>query len=503
MQIAQTLSGYTLGGADLLRRAMGKKKPEEMARAALDVRRRRGRARRHRGARGIHLRPDREVRGLRLQQVALGRLCAARLPDRLAEGAPPGGVHGGRAVLRHGAHGQGGLVHRRVLGHSASRSSRPTSTRRASPSPSRARARSATGSARSRAWARARWRRSSASASAAASSATSLDLCRRVDLKLAGKRTLEAMLKAGCFDRFGRTRAALAAVLPAAIQLGEQRTRAHAAGQDDLFGGLAGPAAADERVDDRDPRAAGMERARAARRRARDARPVPDRPPDRGTRAGTAPGRAGAHRGPRRPAACRRAALRRRQERHRRGPRAGDAPARLAHDAGARRPQRAHRGEPVRRRLAAAPRDHRARRDPRGRRPAALRRVHRRLAHQREEADARSTSCASARRAGSSSACLGAGDGRLIGRLEDILRTGRGGRCAVSLHYIGGEARGTMTLDESWAVRPSRRSWTSSRDSSAATACASDTGRGPTDQPPRDMPRALGRTGALARSAGT
>ncbi len=31
MQIAQVLSGYTLGGADLLRRAMGKKKPEEMA----------------------------------------------------------------------------------------------------------------------------------------------------------------------------------------------------------------------------------------------------------------------------------------------------------------------------------------------------------------------------------------------------------------------------------------------------------------------------------------
>jgi len=31
MQIAQALSGYSLGGADLLRRAMGKKKPEEMA----------------------------------------------------------------------------------------------------------------------------------------------------------------------------------------------------------------------------------------------------------------------------------------------------------------------------------------------------------------------------------------------------------------------------------------------------------------------------------------
>ncbi len=31
MQIAQVLAGYTLGGADVLRRAMGKKKPEEMA----------------------------------------------------------------------------------------------------------------------------------------------------------------------------------------------------------------------------------------------------------------------------------------------------------------------------------------------------------------------------------------------------------------------------------------------------------------------------------------
>ena len=31
MQISQIIGGYTLGGADLLRRAMGKKKPEEMA----------------------------------------------------------------------------------------------------------------------------------------------------------------------------------------------------------------------------------------------------------------------------------------------------------------------------------------------------------------------------------------------------------------------------------------------------------------------------------------
>jgi hypothetical protein len=50
----------------------------------------------------------------------------------------------------------------------------------------------------------------------------------------------------------------------------------------------------------------------------------------------------------------------------------------------------------------------------------------------------------------------GGGDGRLIGRLEDVLRGGRGGRCAVALHYIGREARATLALDESWSVRPSR-----------------------------------------------
>ena len=46
MQIAQVLAGYSLGGADLLRRAMGKKKAEEMDAAAQTVHRRR-RRRRH------------------------------------------------------------------------------------------------------------------------------------------------------------------------------------------------------------------------------------------------------------------------------------------------------------------------------------------------------------------------------------------------------------------------------------------------------------------------
>ena len=45
MQIAQVLAGYTLGGADLLRRAMGKKKPGGDGQAALGVRRWRARTR--------------------------------------------------------------------------------------------------------------------------------------------------------------------------------------------------------------------------------------------------------------------------------------------------------------------------------------------------------------------------------------------------------------------------------------------------------------------------
>ena len=36
MQIAQVLAGYTLGGADLLRRAMGKKKARGNGKAARD-----------------------------------------------------------------------------------------------------------------------------------------------------------------------------------------------------------------------------------------------------------------------------------------------------------------------------------------------------------------------------------------------------------------------------------------------------------------------------------
>jgi DNA polymerase-3 subunit alpha len=62
-------------------------------------------------------------------------------------------------------------------------------------------------------------------------------LCQRIDLARVTRRVLEALIKAGALDGLGPNRATLAASLDAAVQGGEQATRAIAAGQDDLFGG--------------------------------------------------------------------------------------------------------------------------------------------------------------------------------------------------------------------------------------------------------------------------
>ena len=74
------------------------------------------------------------------------------------------------------------------------------------------------------------------------------DLCRRLDLQRMNRRALEALIRSGCCDGLGANRATLMARLPAAMQLGEQNSRAHETGQVDLFGLAAGPQARDLRV---------------------------------------------------------------------------------------------------------------------------------------------------------------------------------------------------------------------------------------------------------------
>src|SRR5580698_5275722 len=62
------------------------------------------------------------------------------------------------------------------------------------------------------------------------------DLCRRVDLQRVNRRVFEAMIRSGCLDRIGANRASLTAELDRAVHLGEQNSRAMSVGQVDLFG---------------------------------------------------------------------------------------------------------------------------------------------------------------------------------------------------------------------------------------------------------------------------
>jgi DNA polymerase-3 subunit alpha len=62
------------------------------------------------------------------------------------------------------------------------------------------------------------------------------DLCRRVDLRKVNRRVLESLIRAGACDNLGCHRATLMAQLPEALRLAEQNSHNDAAGQEDLFG---------------------------------------------------------------------------------------------------------------------------------------------------------------------------------------------------------------------------------------------------------------------------
>jgi DNA polymerase-3 subunit alpha len=66
---------------------------------------------------------------------------------------------------------------------------------------------------------------------------TSLEsLCRRLDLTKLNRRVLEALIRSGSFDSLGTNRATMMQRLPAAMQLGDQNSKALDAGQNDMFG---------------------------------------------------------------------------------------------------------------------------------------------------------------------------------------------------------------------------------------------------------------------------
>ena len=268
MKIAQEIGGYTLGGADLLRKAMGKKLPEEMAKhrtifveGATDERRvaRQGDA---------ALRPDGEVRGLRLQQVACRRLCARRLPDGVLQGAPPVRVHGGEPVAGDGRHRQGAQSSATTRSRKGSPCCRPTSTRRTIASSPSTRSRSATAWAASRAPARRAIEAVVAARDGGGAFRDLFDFCRRVDKRVVNRRAIEALIRAGAFDAIEPRRAALLASVGIALEAAE-RAEANAA-QVSLFG----EEAAEPSVGS-SPRATGPMPSACSTRRARSATTCP------------------------------------------------------------------------------------------------------------------------------------------------------------------------------------------------------------------------------------
>ena len=62
------------------------------------------------------------------------------------------------------------------------------------------------------------------------------EFCRRIDLRKANRRVLEALIRSGALDELGPNRATLMAQLPLAVKMAEQHGEMKAAGQDDLFG---------------------------------------------------------------------------------------------------------------------------------------------------------------------------------------------------------------------------------------------------------------------------
>jgi DNA polymerase-3 subunit alpha len=65
------------------------------------------------------------------------------------------------------------------------------------------------------------------------------DFCRRIDPRKVNRRVLEAMIRAGALDGMAPNRATLVASLSVAMQSAEQHLRNEAQGMDDLFGGPA------------------------------------------------------------------------------------------------------------------------------------------------------------------------------------------------------------------------------------------------------------------------
>jgi DNA polymerase-3 subunit alpha len=238
MQIAQVLAGYTLGGADLLRKAMGKKKPEEMARQrSVFVSGAVGRGvPEHTAGHIFDLMEKFAGYGFNKSHSAAYALLAyqtaylkAHYPAQFMAAVLSADMdHTDKVVTLIKECSDMGLevlspdVNASVYEFAAcgARSIRY-------------------GLGAVRGVGRGAVEALIAERGARGPFRTLADLCRRLDLQKVNRRVLEALLRAGSLDGLDANRATLMHNLASAMQLGDQNSRAHQAGQNDMFG-LAG-----------------------------------------------------------------------------------------------------------------------------------------------------------------------------------------------------------------------------------------------------------------------
>ena len=379
MQIAQVLAGYSLGGADLLRRAMGKKKPEEMA-LQREVFVKGSGERGVESPRASHIFDQMETfagYGFNKSHAAAYALLAyqtawlkAHFPEAYMAAVLTAELDNtDRLVVLKDELKRMGIVleppdvNRSVFAFTVAGERRISYGLGALKGMGQSAVEAIVGER-----------------DAHGPFKSLVDLCRRTDLQKLNRRVLEALVRSGALDALGPNRATLMQAIPNALQVAERATHAQAAGQTALFGG--GDDDADiKHVMTPDPR---VDETRAARGGAREPGSVPHGSSVRGFRRALQ----ALHARLDREGSCQHAdagnAVAGSQGSDGGRRRHGRAPARQPRVRAARRRHRAHRGHDVRRGVRAVEAlDREARRADR-RRAAALRRLPERLAHHGE-----------------------------------------------------------------------------------------------------------------------
>ncbi len=253
MQTAQILAGYSLGGADLLRRAMGKKKPEEMAKERVKF---------EAGARELHGLEPRESGpifdllekfagyGFNKSHAAAYALVSYQTAwlkthypaEFMAAVLSSDMDNTDKVVMFKDEAEKIGLAIRPPDVNASTYMFEATDATRADPG-SQANRVIRYGLGAVKGVGRGACEAIVEERAKGGPFADLLDFCKRVDSTKLNKRVLEALISAGALDALGSNRASLHAQLPEVLKATEQLAREREAGQNSLFGAFGGDGA--------------------------------------------------------------------------------------------------------------------------------------------------------------------------------------------------------------------------------------------------------------------